>query len=242
MKSLLTTLLLSCALSVLAVTPTGLGLTNVATVAAATPAASGPTFSLHQNFEGTGYDNSETWNAAGTGTIDPDESTVVIAGSQSLQLVLAGQTGSTYSEFSAQSSVFCKCRFRVASTNSGNQVFATIRNGTTVLATFTMAGASRVLRATAAGGSNGTSTDAVPVDTDLYVWMEYVAGSGSNAIARIGWATTDSKPSLAATGARAGVSSNGTTTDSGTRFYLGNTNSGTMECFFDVVQVAGAAF
>jgi hypothetical protein len=43
MKHLLTTLLLSCALSVLAVTPTGLGLSNVATVAAATSAPSGPT-------------------------------------------------------------------------------------------------------------------------------------------------------------------------------------------------------
>lgn len=39
MRSLLTTLLLSCALSVLAVTPTGLGLSNVATIAAATPPA-----------------------------------------------------------------------------------------------------------------------------------------------------------------------------------------------------------
>lgn len=39
MKHLLTTLLLSCALSVLAVVPTGLGLSNVATIAAATPPA-----------------------------------------------------------------------------------------------------------------------------------------------------------------------------------------------------------
>lgn len=41
MRSILTTLLLSLALSVLAVSPTGLGLSNIATVAASTPPAAG---------------------------------------------------------------------------------------------------------------------------------------------------------------------------------------------------------
>lgn len=242
MKHLLTSLLLACALSVLAVTPTGLGLSNIATVAAATPPASGSSFLIEQNFEGTGYDNGETWTEAGSGTIDPDESSVVIEGSQSLQFLLSGATGSSYADFSAQSSLFTKFRFRVASTNGGNQVIATIRDGATVLGTLTLAGASRVLRATAAGGSNGTSSDVLPLDTNIYIWFEYVAGTGSNAIARCGWATTDSKPSLAATGAKTGVSSNGTATASATRLYLGNTGSGTVECFFDVVQISDTAF
>lgn len=207
----------------------------------------GSSFLIEQNFEGTGYDNGETWTEAGSGTIDPDESTVVLAGSQSLQFLLSGANGSSYAAFSTQASVFCKFRFRVASTNGGNQVFATIRSGTTVLATYTMAGASRVLRATAAGGANGTSSDAVPVDTDLYVWIEYEAGPGTLSVARIGWvavADYTGKPSLASTGAKSGVSTS-TSAPAGTsadRLYLGNTGTGTMECFFDAVQASDTAF
>lgn len=204
----------------------------------------GPSYLVNQNFEtpSTGYDNGESWTEAGTGTIEAANTTTVIVGSQSLQLNLVGQTGSTYVEFTAQSSLFVKFRFRVASTNGGAQVIATIRAGATVLGTLTLAGANRVLRATAVGGSNGTSTDVLPVDTNIYIWFEYVAGTGSNAICRCGWATTDTKPSLAATGAKTGISSNGTVTASATRLYLGNTNSGTVECFFDVVQAAATAF
>ncbi len=206
----------------------------------------GPSYLVYQNFETptTGYDNSETWTEAGTGTIEAANTTTVIVGSQSLQILLSSQSGSTYVGFSSQSSLFIKFRFRVASTNGANQVFATIRDGATVLATFTMAGGSRVLRATAAGGANGTSTDAVPLDTDLYVWLEYEAGPGTLSVARIGWATTDTKPSMASTGAKTGVSTS-TSAPAGTsanRLYLGNTNSGIMECFFDVVQASDTAF
>jgi hypothetical protein len=207
--------------------------------------AGGSSFLLEEGFEGTGFEN--TWTTAGTGTVDPDEATTVIAGSQSLQFLLSGTNGSSYASFSAQASLFCKCRFRVASTNSGTQVFATIRSGTTVLATYTMVGASRVLRANAAGGANGTSSDAVPVDTDLYVWIEYQAGPGTLSVARIGWVAVEDyteKPSLASTGAKAGVSTS-TSAPAGTsadRLYLGNTGTGTMECFFDTVQVAATAF
>lgn len=207
-------------------------------------APAGPSFILEEDFEipTTGYEN--TWVEAGGGTIDPANTTTVLVGSQSLQILLATQTGSTYHEFASHSSIFCKFRFRVASTNGGNQIFVSIRSGTTVLANYTMAGASRLLRATAAGGGNSTSSDAVPVDTDLYVWIEYEAGPGTLSVARIGWATTDSKPSLASTGAKTGVSTS-TSAPAGTsanRLYLGNTGTGTMECFFDAVQVSDTAF
>lgn len=204
--------------------------------------SSGSSFLLNQNFEGTGYDNGETWTEAGTGTVDEDHTGTVIAGSQSLRINLASQNGSSYTEFTAQSALYIKFRFRVASTNGGNQVVATIRDGATVLGTLTLAGASRVLRATAAGGSNGTSTDVLPVDTNLYVWFEYIQGTGANAICRCGWATTDSKPSLASTGTKTGVSSNGTSTSQPNRLYFGNTGTGIVECFFDVVQAASSAF
>lgn len=48
-------------------------------------AAAPPTYLLNQNFEGTGYDNSETWTETlNDGTIDEDYTTTVLHGSQSL--------------------------------------------------------------------------------------------------------------------------------------------------------------
>lgn len=204
----------------------------------ATPAAS---WLVSQNFETeiTGYDNGEAW--VESGTVDPAYTSVVLVGGQSLHINLAGAAGSTYVEFADQTVIYAKMKFRVALTNGGNQVIATIRNGATVLATFQMAGANRVLRATATGGSNGTSSDVLPVDTDVFVWLEYAVGSGSNSIARIGWATTDTKPNMASTGGKVGVS-NGTNTSLINRLYLGNTGSGTMEVYYDAVQASDAAF
>ena len=244
MKHIITAILLACANSVLATTPAGISLRNTATIAAATPVAGGASYLFNQNFETTttGYDPPETWVEAGAGTIEAANTATVIAGSQSLQIAMASQAASTYVGFTAQAALYIKFRFRVASTNGGNQVVATIRDGTTVLGTLTLAGASRVMRATATGAGNGTSTDVLPVDTNVYVWFEYIQGTGANAICRVGWATTDTKPSLASTGAKAGVSSGGTSTAAPNRFYLGNTGTGVAECFYDVVQGSGSAF
>jgi hypothetical protein len=240
MKHLLTTLLLSCALSVLAVTPTGLGLSNLATVAAATPPASGSSFLLEEGYEGTGYEN--TWTAAGTGTVDPDEASTVIAGSQSLRVNLSAETGSAYAEVSAQSHLYTKFRLRVASTNGGNQTIATIRDGTTTLGTLVLIGVNRVLRVVNPGGGNGSSSATLPTNTNLFIWFEYVQGTGSNAIVRAGWDTSDSKPSLASSGAQTCYNGAGTSTATANRLYLGHSVSSTYECFFDAVQVSATAF
>ena len=244
MKHIITAILLACANSVIATTPAGISLSNTATVATVTPPAGGASYLVNQNFETatTGYDNSEAWTEAGAGTVEAANTATVIAGSQSLQIAMASQAASTYVGFTAQAALYTKFRFRVASTNGGNQVVATIRDGANILGTLTLAGASRVMRATAVGAGNGTSTDVLPVDTNVYVWFEYIQGTGANAICRVGWATTDAKPSLAATGAKAGVSTGGTSTAAPNRFYLGNTGTGITECFFDVVQASGSAF
>jgi hypothetical protein len=202
-------------------------------------AAAGSSYLVDEGFEGTGYE--ETWTEAGTGTIDEDHTGTVIAGSQSLQINLSAQTGSTAVTFTAQGSLFAKFRFRVASTSS-NPTIATIRNGSTILGSLILVGVNRTMRTTAAGGSNASSSATLPLNTDIYIWLEYVKGSGSNAICRAGWATTDSKPALTSTGTQTCLSSNGTSTSDADTFYLGHTVSGTYECFYDAVQVAASAF
>jgi hypothetical protein len=203
---------------------------------------SGTTYLINQNFEGSSYDNGETWTEAGTGTVDEDHTGTVIAGSQSLRVNLSAQTGSTYATFTAQGTLYTKFQFRVASTNSGNVTIATIRNGSTTLGTLLLVGANRTLRAVAAGGSNASASGTIATGTNIYVWLEYVKGTGANAICRAGWATTDSKPALTSTGAQTCFSSNGTSTSDANTLYLGHTVSSTYECFFDAVQVSATAF
>lgn len=200
---------------------------------------SGSSFLLEEGFEGTGYEN--TWTESATGTVDEDHTGTVIVGSQSLQVNLAAQTGSTYAAFTAQGSLFCKFRYNVAST-SGNPTIATIRNGTTILGSLILVGVNRTMRTTAAGGSNASSSATIPTGTNIYIWFEYVKGTGANAICRAGWATTDSKPALTSTGTQTCLSSNGTSTSDADRLYLGHSVSSTYECFYDAVQVSATAF
>ena len=206
-------------------------------------ATAGGSFLVNQNFETatTGYDNGETWSESGTGTVEAANTGTVIVGSQSLQINLAAQTGSTAVTFTAQGTLFTKFRFRVASTSS-NPTIATIRNGTTTLGSLILVGVNRTMRTMAAGGSNGSSSATLPLNTDIYIWLEYVKGTGSNAICRAGWATTDSKPALTSTGTQTCLSSNGTSTSDADTLYLGHTVSGTYECFYDAVQASASAF
>jgi hypothetical protein len=51
------------------------------------PLVASPSYLLRQNFEGTGYDNGETWTETlNSGTVDEDYTTTVLSGSESLLL------------------------------------------------------------------------------------------------------------------------------------------------------------
>ena len=205
-------------------------------------ATAGSSYIINQNFEGTGYDNGETWTEAGTGTVDEDHTGTVIVGSQSLRVNISAQTGSTYASFAAQSSLFVKFRFQVASTSS-NPTIVTIRNGTTILASLILVGVNRTLRVNG-GGSNGSASGTINANQTKWVWFEYVKGTGSNAICRAGWKDDGdpTKPDLSTTGAQTCIATNGNGTLDADRIYLGHSVSSTYECFFDAVQVAAAAF
>jgi hypothetical protein len=199
-----------------------------------------PAWMIKQGFEGTGYDNGETWTGVGSGTVDPDYTGVVLVGSQSLRLVTAGQTANTRNEFGGQSTLFCRWQMRLVSVSTGNQVLATIRVTAGVRATLTIA--SGKLRVTSSGGTANDSVNNVPTGTDIWLWFEYEAGTGSNAITRAGWSTTATKPSLTASGSQTCVSSNGTGTDNVTRLYLGHTGNTTWEQVIDEVRALNTAF
>lgn len=210
----------------------------------------GPSWIIQQGFEGTGYDNGETWVEAvvSEGTVDPNSTTTVLAGSQSLRLTLpTTQDGaSTYNQFTGVSKLYCRMMFRLISFNqvaTTSLELASIRNGTTTLATLGIYGQSPLLEVTAAGGSINRTSTALSGST-IYIWFEYEAGTGSNAIARAGWSTTITKPTLTASGGQTCVSSNGTATANATRLYLGRTVTTAYRyvAVYDEIRALGSTF
>lgn len=201
----------------------------------------GVSYLVNQGFEGTGYDNSETWTEAGTGTIDEDYTTSPIVGSQSLRITLAAQTGSTYAAFTAQDTVYFFARLRFDSITGGaSRTLATFRDGSATVHASLQHSTSGVLRVSATGGTANNSTDALPTATDIYVWFEYVKGTGTNAIARAGWSTDGTKPTLSAGAAKACVSNDGTSTAQASRIYLGHSASSTIDTVWDKTLVDDA--
>lgn len=191
-----------------------------------------PSYLFQENFEGAGYENS--WTEAGAGTIDEDNTAVVIAGSESLDINCSSAAGSAFISFTAADTIFVAFKWRHA---SGNAVIASIRtSGASARATLNVA--SGVMRVQASGGTANDSTDALPADTttDIWCWFEYVKGTGANAIARAGWSTDGSKPTFTASAGKSCVSSDGTGTDQVSRLYIGSTASQTFRHIYDTVR------
>lgn len=202
-------------------------------------AAPEPSWIIEQGFEGSGYDHGETWTAAGTGSVDPDSAATVLEGTQSLRIQLTSQTGSTYREVTADGSLYVRMMFRMDSTANG--VIATIRTANTIRATLSRV--SNKLRVQPSGGSANDSTDDLPTGTTLYLWVEYISGSGSDAIARAGWSATATKPTLSASGTTTCASTNGTGAGTVNRLYLGTTAStSAFDVVYDQVRALNTAF
>lgn len=198
-----------------------------------------PAWIIQQGFEGTGYDHGETWTAAGTGSVDPDSTATVLEGTQSLRIQLTSQTGSTYREVTAAGALYVRMLFRMDST--GNGVLATVRTANTIRATVSRV--SNKLRVQASGGTVNDSTSDLPTGTTLYLWLEYISGTGSDAIARAGWSTTPTKPTLSASGSTTCACTNGSGTGTVNRLYLGTTASTpSLDAVYDQVRGLNSAF
>lgn len=189
-----------------------------------TPAA----YLIDESYEGTGYVNSWTETA---GTINEDYTTSPIVGSQSLYIT--GSSVATYVSFTAQDTVYVFARIRFQSIDAANRNLASIRDSSgTALASFGI-GSGGQARATSAGGTANSSSGTFTTGNNYYFWMEYEKGTGANAVTRIGWSSDGTKPTLTASGANSAVSSNGTTTAQGARFYWGTTASNVFEIVAD---------
>jgi hypothetical protein len=135
-------------------------------------AGGGATYLVNQNFEGTGYDNGETW--AESGTANEDYGTP-LKGSQSLHV--SGSFSGSSTDFANQTTAYAHCRFLLGLIPSGQDGFFILAdkdNGNAYRAAIYI-NASRQVFLYANGGVGSASGSTVQANETYYVWLDYVA-------------------------------------------------------------------
>lgn len=141
--------------------------------------ASEASYLINQNFEGAGYDNSESWTET-AGNPDEDYTTTALRGSQSLYLQGGGTIEFFLSPTFADASTLWT-HFMVQSsdyTPSDSYNLLEIRNNSTIVARLYLVntGYFRIYHGTV----NVTSSTHLSDATTYHVWLKYVVGSGSD--------------------------------------------------------------
>ncbi|DBA35084.1 TPA_asm: hypothetical protein vir555_00058 [Caudoviricetes sp. vir555] len=139
-----------------------------------------------QNFEGTGYDNSETWTESVPegGTVDEDDTTSpVMSGSQ--QLLITGGTSavsSVHISFGEQSEVWGHLLIKVPDATPGFDIeLFRLGNASTSQRALVYLRTSGILRASA-GGANSNSIGTLSDNTAYRIWYHYRASTGSDGV------------------------------------------------------------
>lgn len=145
---------------------------------------------VRQSFEGVGYDNGETWTTYSSDP-DPDSTANALDGSESLYL--DGTNDRVITSFAAQDEVWLYGSFYHASGSSSTRDLITLfKDGTgdIAYAQTTSAGNLEIV----CGTVNGGTAAALSTSTRYYIWLHYVAGTGSNAQLHVYLSTTTTKP------------------------------------------------
>ncbi len=234
MKTLLSFL---CALCVSALGQTfNVATANVGSINGAGAPAGG--YLVNQNFEGTGYDNSETWTetAVGGSVVNEDFTDVVLAGSQSLRVYAAGQwdaTG-TKTSFAAQSEVWAFFEIQMV-WESTVWVLAHLQNSDSDMAYLYRKTAT--VMEIVCGGATAEATFSTSSGIPYFCWLHYTKGTGANALLDVYLATTSTRPGSPTASITTGTSTNDVNM---IRFNSHSTTTGT-EFLLDRVLVDDAA-
>ncbi len=198
---------------------------------------------VKQNFEGTGYDNSETWSefSGGAGeTIDEDYATGPLLGSQSLRVVSTDTFTFSYTKIdhTSLSEEWFFTMLKMAAVNAdGKDIMADVDGGGAIQISVGVSGGHFQVKC---GSASATTSLSYSTGTLYYLWGHYLKGSGANAVAEIWVSTTSTKPADASSGT-ASVTT-GTSTANVQEFSLGyrGTDGGTPDIQYDHVYVDDA--
>lgn len=187
-----------------------------------------------QNFEGTGYDNSESWTESCVGaTCDADYATspAPLRGTHSLLMDAGAGNGTTYIAFTASDEISGHMMLSVGADTGGT--ILSIRNATTDLYNIGYNSVGNKYMANAA--TVGATAFTVPVTH--YVWFYYKKGTGADEINRFWFSTTRTFP-----GGTPDIEiTNGANTQQADRLYLQDSLAGPTAIFDQILVKAGTA-
>jgi hypothetical protein len=209
-------------------------------------AAAGGAQLLNEQFEApgaTGWVSQTTapyasWN---------DQYTPAIVGGYSGQVASAGTARvNAYKNFTGSGSCYMRFQFRSITATVGNATLCTLRDASgNILATIGLVSGSSNFRVSIGAGASSNAGTAPAANTNLYGWLEYIKGTGSNAIARAGWTTTPARPSWPTSGASGSLVAqiNGTATADAARVMFGtNASLINYNIVLDDIQIQATPF
>jgi hypothetical protein len=194
-----------------------------------------------QNFEGTGYDNSESWTeSVGTGgTVDEDDTTAtVLRDSQQLKIYAgdSGSTSNTYVSFTEQSELWFHVLVKFTDATPSNATYAiNLRDSSTTVGWMSLltTGAIRAYQGSVYSAGSTVLSD----NTAYHIWGYYKASdAGMNNGKMTLWISTDTtRPEASECSVTTGTSE-----VSPTRIMLQEKYQGTA--YFDQVIVSNTSF
>lgn len=159
----------------------------------------GPSYLINQNFEGTGYDNSETWTETGNPDEDYATAPAPLVGSQSLYIDGSAATKSAISpNFGDQLtfSVFFKLHVVTLPGSTGRELIRFLLNGSQSAGSELTVNSTGVLTLTV-GTTTISTTTTVSAGTTYNVWVDYTAESPDtalNGVGQVAFSTGTTKP------------------------------------------------
>jgi hypothetical protein len=203
------------------------------------PAAGGggASYLVDQDFEGAGYDNSETWTEGGTGTLDEDYTGTVLDGAQSFRQATVTQNGTVYVSFAAQDEVWVYFLLRPVSV-PGNTTIVTVQSGATEVANIIQLNSGLLRFQIPSPLTTVTTVGALSVGTTYHVWANYSKNTAGGKLS-IGFSTDGTRPT---SGNNYAATTGHARTAQISRFYIGDPVSGnvTRENIFDKIRIDDA--
>ncbi len=180
-------------------------------------------FIVCQNFEGTGYDNSESWYASGGSgyVINPDYTTTILRGSQSDYLYSGTETYAynRIDTFTAAGEVYFHALWNPAVVVSGDYSMVVQFSTAADAGNFTVYRRTGNVLSVSCGGAESLTVGAFTPTTTYRLWGHYKKGTGANAECSIEFTAISTK-SPTGTGDNYIARTNGTRTTDVERIHL----------------------